>query len=212
MLLLMDESGDKGLKLGQGSTPWLVIGAVLFPSKELADSCDEIIKGLRQELGSKEFHFTKDADERRTVFIETVRESTFTYHCVACDKSRLNLRRWKKPEHLFNEVAGHLMAMIAPMLADCTLWFDTLGGKKPDREYARFLEKKAGHHGGAPRISRSRSIRSDKENLAQLTDYVCGSIHRSVAKKGNKPEEFRELFHVREGTVLIWPEVEKETD
>jgi hypothetical protein len=208
----MDESGDKGLKLGQGSTPWLVIGAVLFPSRESADACDDVIKGLRQDLGSKEFHFAKDADERRTAFIETVRGSTFTYYCVACDKSRLNLRRWKKPEHLFNEVAGHLMAMVSPMLADCTLWFDTLGGKTTDREYARFLEKKAGHHGGSPRISRSRSIKSDKENLAQLTDYVCGSIHRSVAQKGNKPQEFRELFQVREGTVLIWPEVEKETD
>ena len=51
---------------------------------------------------------------------------------------------------------------------------------------------------------------SGKQTLAQLVDYVCGAVSRSIRAEAANADEFRNLIQGREGQVLFWP-AESET-
>jgi len=61
MLVLIDESGDCGLKFGRGSSDFFTCTAVVFSSEFAANACDRAIDELRRELKKPsgfEFHFS----------------------------------------------------------------------------------------------------------------------------------------------------------
>lgn len=204
MLLLMDEYGDNGLRLDAGSSRWLIITASVFASRELADGCGEQIKKLHETLGGREFHFTHDNQNRKERVFALLATFPFTYHFVACDKRLLRLRDWK-PNDLYEEVAGRLIDALKPGLEKCTVWFDTLGGKKSDKAYGQRLSKRAGFTPDGPRIKHAKRIESAKESLAQLADYVCGAVSRSVRAEAPNADEFRKLIRAHEGQTIYWP-------
>lgn len=209
MLLLLDEYGDKGLKLGGGSSTWLIVVGCLFPSREVAAGCGEQLAVLHEKLGGREFHFTSDSPARRRGVLALIAGFPFTYHGVACDKRKLRLRDWK-PDDLYDEVAGRLVDALKPGLEKCTVWFDTLGGKGSDREYGQRLTRRAGHLGSIPRVAHCRRMDSRTQVLGQLADYVCGAVSRSIRAEAENPDEFRKLIEAREGQMVFWP-AESET-
>jgi hypothetical protein len=206
MLLLMDESGDKGPDMRKGSSRWLVVAGVLFGSRKQATSCRDELVALRTRLGRQEFHFREDADTRRTAVFECLAGFPFTYHVVACDKTRLNLRRWQKPDALFHEVAGRVIDHCAAALTGCTVWFDTVGGREKDRAFGKVLTRRAGKVSGKSRIEGYLALESRKEPLAQIADYVCGAVARSVRAETENADRFRHIIRGREGRVEIWPD------
>jgi hypothetical protein len=209
MLLLLDEYGDKGLKLDGGSSRWLIIVGSLFGSREQAEECGERLRELHGKLGGREFHFAKDSSQRKAQVLELIAGFPFTYHCVACDKFKLRIRDWK-PDDLYDEVAGQLIDALKPALEKCTVWFDTQGGRGVDREYGQRLTRRAGHFDGGPRIAHTKRMDSDKQVLGQLADYVCGAVSRSIRAEAENADEFRQVIKAREGQVISWP-VENET-
>lgn len=204
MLLLMDEYGDSGLKLPGDSSRWLIIAATVFTTREVADSCGEQLAQLHGKLGGREFHFTKDSPRRKEEVFALIAGFPFTYHFIACDKTRLVLRNWK-PNDLYEEVVGQLIDALKPGLENCTVWFDTLGGKKSDREHGQRLGKRAGHTPDGPRIKHSKRMNSVKEPLGQLADYVCGAVSRSIRAEAKNADEYRKVIKSHEGQVILWP-------
>ena len=68
MLAFIDETGDTGLKVGQGSSPYFTIALVLFEDHDEALACDQRIGLLRRELNLDsryEFHFHENSDKIR---------------------------------------------------------------------------------------------------------------------------------------------------
>ena len=66
MIVFLDESGDAGFKLGQGSSTYFVIALVIFDSFDDAEATAKVIQGLRGSLklhSHFEFKFNKMSDQ-----------------------------------------------------------------------------------------------------------------------------------------------------
>lgn len=69
MLVLIDESGCSGFKLGKGSTPFFVIGMVTFFDFEEAEKASNKISELRTNLNIwPEFKFSKTHSDVKDIF------------------------------------------------------------------------------------------------------------------------------------------------
>ncbi len=208
MLLVLDESGDDGLIVQPGQSPWLVIGGLLFPDQVSALACRAALGEIRKKHGGKEFHFRNNTPARRALVLNGLAASPMTYHAVACDKSQLPPGRWRKPHDLFSDLAAEFITTLADRLQDCTVWFDSLGGRDVDREYGRHLQRSAGQSGtGRGRVKDWKALDSSKELLIQAADYVCGAVARSVKTDGAE-RQYRSIIRRREGLVWTWPRTE----
>src|SRR5258706_10089381 len=104
MLVLIDESGDCGLKFGRGSSDLFVCVAVVFSNAFSADACDRSIGGLRVQLNKPlgfEFHFSSCSDKIRTEFLRTVSQDDFRYAAFVIDKRKLYGDRFKSPKEVY---------------------------------------------------------------------------------------------------------------
>jgi hypothetical protein len=205
MLLVMDESGDPGLVIPPGQSPWFVIAGVLFTTREDGQACRVALTDFRRAHGGRELHFTKTADKRRRQVLEVLTGCPFRYYAVACDKSKLEPGRWRKPADLRHALVGRLVGRVAPLLTDCTVWFDTLGGRTVDSEYGRHVRHAAGKlPNGRGRVADCRPRDSGKELLIQVADYVCGAVARSF-RPGRDEGRYLRLIAGREAGLIVWP-------
>ena len=209
MRLFMDESGDRGLNVGKGSSKLLIVTAVLFATPESAQNCNESIASLREEIGVDEFHFRKNDNDRRIAFFEAVAVHEFNYFAIVCDKELLDSRRWRNPTELFHEIAGRVIDSAKDSLRQAKLYFDTQGSKPENNAFASYLKKQAGMVDGVSRISDAKPVRNSAgNNLIQLADMVCGAIAYSFREK---PDSgcFRRTIRHREKCVQEWPAKER---
>lgn len=92
MLILIDESGDAGMKLGKGSSPFFCVIAVIFTDSLDADACDRAIDELRRKMqlpNDYEFHFSKNSESIRTRFFKHIGPERFSYHAFILNKAKL---------------------------------------------------------------------------------------------------------------------------
>ena len=92
MLAFIDESGDAGMKLTAGSSPFFCIVAAVSKDQFSADACDRAIEDLprRTHQNSRyEFHFSHCPDPTRLDFLRCVSFGQFSYHAFVIDKSKL---------------------------------------------------------------------------------------------------------------------------
>lgn len=109
MLVFIDESGDTGLKVDQGSSRYFTIALVLFDDNEEAVACDQRITLLRKELGwvpDREFHFKHNSDAIRRAFLTAVAPYNFFYHGVVLNKDPQKLWGSGFKDKLADYVAG----------------------------------------------------------------------------------------------------------
>ena len=89
MLVFIDESGDSGLKISQGSSRYFSIALVIFEDHEEANACDQRIELLAKEIGwdaSSEFHFKRNSDKVRKAFLSAVAPYHFFYYGIVINK------------------------------------------------------------------------------------------------------------------------------
>ena len=94
MLAFIDESGDPGRKIGQGSSAFFTLAMVTFEEAEEAAACDQRISLLRHELGLPkefEFHFYSNSRRVRLAFLEAVAPYGFFYHAFSLNKDPAKL-------------------------------------------------------------------------------------------------------------------------
>jgi len=85
MLVFIDESGDSGLKIEEGSSRYFTIGLVVFEDNDEALNCDQRIRLLKKELGlseNYEFHFKRNSDKVRLAFLTAVSPYNFFYYGI----------------------------------------------------------------------------------------------------------------------------------
>jgi hypothetical protein len=92
MLAFVDESGDAGLKIDQGSSPHFVVALVVFDDPEEATRLDRHFDSIRESLEVRkdfEFKFQKmNAIFRRRV-LEEVAQFSFRYYGIVVNKANL---------------------------------------------------------------------------------------------------------------------------
>ena len=61
MLVFIDESGDSGMKIKEGSSRFFTIGLVVFEDYDDATACDQRIQLLKKEIAFAQENFDENA-------------------------------------------------------------------------------------------------------------------------------------------------------
>jgi hypothetical protein len=203
MLVFVDESGDAGLKLDQGSSEYFVVTLVAFEENDEAEALDKRIDLLKRELGMNplaEFKFNKSNKNIRNQFLRAVLPYTFFYFAIIVNKKKLYGEGFKYKESFYKYTSSLVFENAKPYLEKAKVIIDGSGSKEFRNQLSSYLRKKTG--GGY--IKKIKLEDSKRNNLLQLADMISGSIFRSLSDKSDAGI-YRDIIKSREIYVQIWP-------
>lgn len=210
MLVFVNESGDTGLKLSQGSSDFFTVALVVFEEKDEAQAADERIRLLRRELARPtgfEFHFVHNSNDVRRKFLQALVPYNFFYFGYVIDKSQLQMAGLEQKEAFYKYACGLVFESAKPYLDDAVVRFDASGSREFQGDLARYLRQKINDPKSArKRISKVTPDDSRRNNLLQLADMVCGALARSIRGEGAEPDIYRKIIKHREISVHVMPE------
>ena len=188
MLVLIDESGCPGFKLGRGSTPHFVAVMVRFEEDDQAEAASAAIAGLRERLGVKpEFKFSKCRDDFKDAFFACVDAYRFRIRALVVNKEVVysaSLR--SSTDGFYNFFVQNMLSHDNGTLIGAKIKIDGSG----DREFRRVLEAYLRRSAGPGKIKSVRFVDSRSDNLVQLADMCAGAVARSY-KEGERRECWR---------------------
>lgn len=208
MLVLIDESGDSGLKLIEGSSKYFVVSLVVFEDNEEAIACDQRIELLKRELrwdSNSEFHYKYNSNKVREVFFRAVSQYNFFYYSISINKDpkKLTGDGFKFKSSFYKYACSLVFENAKEKLIDSTVIIDKNGNRDFRTELDRYLKKKM-NSSEAKRIKKVKQEDSKTNNLLQLADYICGVTHANLkGKKGST--KLKKLISHREIYSQVWP-------
>lgn len=212
MLVFVDESGDPGRKTTSGSSRHFAITAVLFEDKTEANNCDLAIEKLRDELQlprKKEFRFSKNNENIKDAFFDTISPFDFCYSSFVLNKDLLRHEGFKIKETVYKYTVRHALGNLEERLTDAIVIFDKCGGRDFElqlRNYLRSREKEwcAANGNGRRRLKKVTAKSSHSNNLVQMADMVSGAIFRSFSDRKDA-NRYRQKIRRHEHRVQLWP-------
>jgi len=208
MLVFVDESGDPGLKIEQGSSRYFVVALVIFEDNDEAQAADDRITLLRREMRlepSFEFRFNKCRRNFREQFLKAVAPYQFFYYGIVINKDPNKLwgEGFQHKESFYKYASSLVFENAKAFLSNATVIIDGSGSKDFRRQLERYFKRRIN-------IFEQRFIRkvkiqdSSRNNLLQLADMIAGAIHRSFGTKGDA-QQYRSIVSHREVYVQLWP-------
>src|SRR6266550_141126 len=104
MLVFIDESGDPGMKIKGGSSPYFTVILLVFEDYDEALAVDQRIGLLKRELRFPpyfEFHFNKLRPDFRQAFLSAVAPYEFFYFAIVINKGKLTGASFQHPDSLY---------------------------------------------------------------------------------------------------------------
>lgn len=204
MLIFMDDSGDPGFKLDQGSTRFFVIVLIIFDDDLDAMETQLNIKKLKRELNLPEdfeFCFNKTSKVFRHRFLQTAAACKFRFRAIVFDKTTLygrELRRSK--EKFYNYAIKQVLQNDRGTIREAKLRFDSHGEKVVRQELVNYLRREL--NTPSRRLFKDlKFINSSKDELIQLADMIAGSIRRSSEGKTPEDKSYLEVVKVRKDNI-----------
>src|SRR5581483_9126959 len=124
MLVFIDESGDTGLKVANGSSAYFVVALITFEDHDEATACDQRIELLKRELGlgsSDEFKFSKLPGKKREAFFDAVAPYGFFYFGIAIQKAKLYGKGFQFKEPFYKYTCRLVFENAKPYLKDAVV-------------------------------------------------------------------------------------------
>lgn len=186
----VDESGDTGLKIGQGSSPYFILGIVSFEDKEQLKVADKAISNLKKEMGlpiSFEFKFSHSSDKIKIAFLTLLKKLDFQFCGIVINK---RVHRISSRTKMY-ALALHLGLKQTEITNDLTrIHIDNFFRKGEIHKVEKAILPIARMKG----MRRIKIYQKDsaKDNLIQLADFVAGVINRlfNHHKDGEKYYEY----------------------
>jgi len=181
LLVLIDESGCPGFKLAKGSTPYFVIGMVIFKDLAQAELTSKTISELRQSLSiNPEFKFSKTRFEIKDKFFNSICQYNFEVRALVIDKSKLYSPKLRSnTDAFYNYFLKSLMQYDNDILQNASIKIDGSGDKEFKKALTTYLRQFIGQN----KIKKFKFINSRNDNLIQLADMIVGAIARSYSEK-----------------------------
>lgn len=208
MLVFIDESGDTGFKIKQGSSRYFVISLVIFEDNDEALACDQRIQLLKKELkypNNFEFHFKENSHKIRKAFLEALAPYNFFYYGIVINKDPQKLwgDGFKNRESFYKYACGLVFENARAHFNNANIKIDNSGRKVFRSQLAKYLKSKI-NLDGRDYIKKVKMERSRSNNLLQLADYIAGVINRYVQDK-KYSKDYHKLVAPKEIYVQIWP-------
>jgi hypothetical protein len=205
MLVFVDESGDSGFKVEQGSSQFFTVALVIFEEHDEATACDQRIELLKRELKLPtefEFKFNRLRKEQREKFFEAVLPYSFFYFGIIINKDPAKLygKGFRIKESFYKYACSLVFENAKPYLREATVIIDGSGSREFKRQLSAYLRRKV----GANVIKKVKIQPSHSNNLLQMADMVAGAIQRSLSQKGDR-HIYRKLIGTKEIYVQTWP-------
>ena len=150
MLVFIDESGDAGLKLDQGSTSYFIVTLVAFEDNDEAQLADDRITKLRQELALHpfhEFHFNKMSREHREKFLRVVAQHDFFYFSIVINKAKLTGQGFKYKASFYKYACSLVFENAKPYLNEAIVVIDGSGSREFRKQLGAYLRKRVNEKG-----------------------------------------------------------------
>lgn len=153
----------------------------------VAPECDEAINRLRARLSlpfNYEFHFARNSNRVRGLFLEEVSKHSFSYYVFALEKRPdvLEALGLATNTSVVDHVITRTISISSDILLDARVVID---GNKGDREFRKRLKvhlRRAISQPASGRFVREVRIRdSRKDNLLQVADYIAGISNREIS-------------------------------
>jgi hypothetical protein len=208
MLVFVDESGDTGLKLDKGSSPYFIITLVLFEDDEEAHALDIRIDLLRHELNLPndfEFRFCQNPLKVKQPFFEAISSYGFFYFSIIMNKSELFGPGFRFKNSFYKYTSSLIFENAKPYLNNAIVVFDGSGSRDFKKEFDAYLRKKINAtERGCCYIRKVKMQNSKNNNLIQLADMICCAVANTLKSVGKQPD-FRQMVRHREVYVQMWP-------
>lgn len=183
MIISVDDAGDPGLKLEEGSSRYFVIAAVLFKDDLDAEEAALKIKRLRQKLGWQqrhEFKFRKTSPEIRKQFLSVMKNCKFEVSLMILNKDSItDVKEFKNDaSKLYNAVILKSLQAFDSELKQAHILIDGESGSTYRRNVKTFFRKHL-PKGTMRQLTYRNSV---EDNLIQLADMIAGAARRSVER------------------------------
>lgn len=207
MLVFIDESGDPGLKLDSGSSEHFIVTLVAFEDNAEALAANQRIQRLKGELSFArefEFKFNKLKGVYREAFLTAVAGFGWFYFSVVINKRKLAGQGFRLEGLFYKYACGLVFENAKPHLDSATVVIDGSGSREFRRQLGTYLRRRVKQSAGSRFIRKVKIQDSQKNNLVQLADMVCGAVARSYTQKEDA-QRCRRLIAHREIYVQFWP-------
>ena len=176
MLIFIDESGDAGFRLAEGSSRVFVAAMVVFHDRDSARQTDELIGGLQRRLGVRgEFKFNQSRDEVRDGFFRAVAAAEFQVRAIVVDKTKIYSPHLKsEKQDFYRFFVSQMLKHDSGIIKDARVVIDGSG----DRAFRKVLSAQFRRQLGN-RLKDLRFADSSTDRLVQLADMCVGAIARS---------------------------------
>ena len=209
MLAFIDSSGDPGRKLWKNSSRFLVTAVVVFDDIAAAN-CDRAIDQLRVGLSlpfDYEFHFARNSNRIRGLFLEEISKHPFSYYVFALEKRPdvLEALGLATNTSVVDYAITRTIDISSGILLNARVVID---GNKGDREFRNRLKvqlRRAILQPASNRFIREVRIRdSRKDNLLQVADYIAGISNREISGSRDGADLSAVVQNQRR-VVEVWP-------
>ncbi|MES2219098.1 MAG: DUF3800 domain-containing protein [Pseudomonadota bacterium] len=200
--MLIDESGCPGFKLTKGSTPYFVVGMVIFKNFRQAEAASKAIAELRQTLKiNPEFKFSKTHAAIKDKFFEAICKFDFEVRALVVNKRNIYSSKLRtETDSFYNYFVKSLMQHDNDVLQDASIKIDGSGDKEFKKALSLYLRKSVGEH----KIKKFKFTDSRSDNLIQLADMVVGAIARSYSEKRKDANRWLDVLKKRGKIKNIW--------
>ncbi|MBA4181613.1 MAG: hypothetical protein C0506_13565 [Anaerolinea sp.] len=190
MLVFLDESGDAGLAIEKGSSPYFTVAAVFVADDQAARMCLDRITRLRLRLRMRpyeEFHFRADSHDRRLQVLDELQKcdlqaSTCTLGKAALVTSDLGL---SSRDDVYLAICLEALKGHAGSLQNARVIMDEFGGRKFQRTLSAHLKLHL-NTSASPAVRSLTSSRSRSDPMVQVADYFAAVVNR--AESGTKTQ------------------------
>lgn len=181
MHVFIDDSGDGGFKVGQGSTSHLVMAACVFRDPKQIERLSEAVgRCAARNRVTGEFKYAKTKDRIRGCFFDCTADVEYDIRAIIMTKEWIWSPRYRSSPSRFKSFAiGQLLSHGFGQIHDAKVFIDGQDTKAfgiPDAEHVAGIANRA-----APgTISTVRFVDSRANVGIQLADMVAGAINRGV--------------------------------
>lgn len=189
--MFIDESGDPGFRLKEGSSPVFAAAMVIFETDAAAKTTEDIIRNAMRKMNIRpEFKFNKCRPAIRDAFFEAVNPCPFRVRAIVVEKEVVHppyLRSNK--EGFYQYFVRLMMTHDGGRLENATVVIDGSGDRKFRQALKARLRRQLGD-----KINKLRLHRSDRDPLIQLADMCCGAIARSYRTDREDSDRWRRML------------------
>jgi len=185
MLIFIDDSGDAGFKIDQGSSRFFIISAVIFQDNLEAEKTAVAIKELKRKLGFSDWVEFKFNGSRKSViqdFLNVINKFDFKIRSLVIDKEKIRSEELKNNKNSFYSYAiKMLLKYSGNSILNASVKIDGSGDRLFRKNFLTYLRKQVNQK-DKQIMRKCRLIDSKNNVLIQMADMVAGSIRRSCEK------------------------------